>query len=106
MLPSLIDASLIVYNGGGYDQFVDDVLATDDEGRTVQAYSFAQTLADEEDGESTESTNEPAGHDHEHVTVNTHVWYDMTVAEVTAYAIADGLGSLDPDNAATYTANA
>lgn len=98
---------MLVYNGGGYDRFVDDVLATDNDGRsTVQAYSFAQTLADEEGGESTESTDEPAGQDDAHGTVNEHVWYDVTVAEVTAYAIADRLGSLDPDNAATYTANA
>lgn len=45
------------------------------------------------------------GHD-DHGDFDPHAWLDPAVAQVWLAAIADQLGTADPDNAATYTANA
>ncbi len=37
---AIADAPLVVYNGGGYDSWVDDVLARHPDARPVNAYSF------------------------------------------------------------------
>ncbi|WP_444666293.1 zinc ABC transporter substrate-binding protein [Cereibacter changlensis] len=57
---------------------------------------------------------EPAGHDHEeagheghsHSGLDSHLWLDPANARLWLPAIAAELGKLDPDNAATYAANA
>ncbi|MGU3432847.1 metal ABC transporter solute-binding protein, Zn/Mn family [Actinomycetes bacterium M1A6_2h] len=104
------EASLVVYNGGGYDQFITDILDTDSGKPAVDA--FSQLDADHEGHDhSSEPTTDSAAatdsHDgHDHTGVNEHVWYDPEVAAATAEAIAAELGKIDPDNAATYTANA
>ncbi len=50
---------------------------------------------------------EEAGHDdHAHEGVDPHAWLKPANAQVWLMVIAGELGRLDPDNAATYTANA
>ncbi|AWK76779.1 ABC transporter permease (plasmid) [Rhodococcus oxybenzonivorans] len=87
------DASLVVYNGGGYDPFVEDVLSSNggnSDQRTVNAFGLLESQSQVRDqGEA-----------------NEHVWYDVGTVDATAQAIADELGELDPGNAATYQANA
>jgi zinc/manganese transport system substrate-binding protein len=81
---AIIDASLVVYNGGGYDPWVDDVLAGHRAVKAVDAYSFVPPRA------------EP----------NEHVFYDLNVAKSVAASIAEKLAAIDPGNAADYRANA
>ena len=109
---AVAEASLVVFNGGGYDQFIEDILGS--EGKDVPSVD-AFTLLDADHGHdsettseaATESATEPAAEDgHSHGEVNEHVWYNAEVAAHTAEEIADKLGQLDPDNAAQYTANA
>src|SRR4029077_2215037 len=72
---AIIDASLVVYNGGGYDQWVDDVLSGHPGVTTVNAYSLLPgTVA------------QPA---------NEHVFYDPTTAKAVAVQIADRLAKAD-----------
>ncbi|OZE99307.1 metal ABC transporter solute-binding protein, Zn/Mn family [Rhodococcoides fascians] len=107
------EASLVVYNGGGYDEFIDDILSS--EGKDVPSVN-AFDLLGEEHGHEGEGTHEdePAAaeaatedeHGHSHGEVNEHVWYNAEVAAATAESIAEKLAQLDPDNAAQYTANA
>ncbi|TSD95634.1 ABC transporter permease [Skermania sp. ID1734] len=74
------DADLVVYNGGGYDSFIDKILAAEPAKRTVQAYELR---ADKNDD-------------------NEHVWYDIpTVTAVTA-KIATELGDVDPTHRQGY----
>lgn len=82
---AIADAALVVYNGGGYDGWVDDVLARQPGAKPVNAYSFL-----ENDGQPR----------------NEHVFYDLSVAKAVAAAIADRLATVDPGNAADYRANA
>src|SRR6478752_5188857 len=79
-------ASLVVYNGGGYDQWVDDVLSGHPGVTTVNAYSLLPgTVA------------QPA---------NEHVFYDPTTAKAVAVQIADRLAKADAAHADAYRVNA
>lgn len=96
------EASLVVYNGGGYDEFITDILSS--EGQNVPSVNAFDLL---DSDHAHEGGEEPADEDgHSHGEVNEHVWYNAEVAAATAESIADKLGQLDPDNAAQYTANA
>ena len=105
---AVAEASLVVYNGGGYDQFIEDILGS--EGKDVPSIDAFTLLEDGHDHGSettTEAATETTAEDgHEHGEVNEHVWYNAEVAAHTAEEIAEKLGQLDPDNAAQYTANA
>jgi zinc/manganese transport system substrate-binding protein len=79
------DASLVVFNGGGYDHWVDDVLANNADVPRIDAYSLR-----------------PDGQPH----ANEHVFYDVTTAQATAMKVADQLGKIDAANADAYRANA
>lgn len=107
----ITDASLVILNGGGYDQFVEDVLDSSEATRakpTVDAFELYEAHA----GTSTETADSHShdghdGHDgHDHGSVNEHVWYDIPTVDATANAIAEQLGEIDPDGADTYARNA
>jgi zinc/manganese transport system substrate-binding protein len=83
---AITDASLMVYNGGGYDHWVDDVLSGHPGVTTVNAYSLLPgTVA------------QPA---------NEHVFYDPATAKAVATQIADHLAKTDAEHADAYRANA
>ncbi|OMC40382.1 ABC transporter substrate-binding protein [Mycobacterium sp. IS-2888] len=84
---AIIDAALVVYNGGGYDPWVDQVLAGHRSVKPVDAYSFVGRA----------NPGDPP---------NEHVFYDLSVAKSVASAIADRMAAIDPANAADYRANA
>jgi zinc/manganese transport system substrate-binding protein len=81
---AIADASLLVYNGGGYDHWIDDVVAADPEIDAVDAYSLRGTQ----------------GRDNE------HVFYDVAVAKAVAEEIAKRLAELDSVHADEYRSNA
>jgi zinc/manganese transport system substrate-binding protein len=83
---AITDASLVVYNGGGYDHWVDDVLSSHSGVPSVNAYSLLpSTIA------------QPA---------NEHVFYDPTTAKAVAVQIADRLAKADAAHADAYRVNA
>jgi zinc/manganese transport system substrate-binding protein len=82
---AITDATVVVYNGGGYDPWVDQVLATHPSVQSVDAYSLLGA----------------AGSD-----ANEHVFYDLRVAKAVATSLANQLATIDPANAADYQANA
>lgn len=84
----IADASLVVYNGGGYDHWVDDVLSSHPGVTSVNAYSLLQVP--------------PGGPQ----PPNEHVFYDLDTAKAVAAKIADRLAQEDPQHAADYKANA
>jgi zinc/manganese transport system substrate-binding protein len=83
---AIADASLVVYNGGGYDHWVDDVLSSHKGVQAVDAYSLLPS-----------SVPQPA---------NEHVFYDLETAKAVANQIADKLSASDADHANDYKANA
>ncbi|MBW4718860.1 metal ABC transporter solute-binding protein, Zn/Mn family [Saccharothrix obliqua] len=95
------DARLVVFNGGGYDDFFAGLLTAETEGaRKIEAFP----LSGKADGHGgTEEPHSAEPHDHE---VNEHVWYDLpTVRKVAEQAAAD-LGGIAPDKKAAFEANA
>jgi zinc/manganese transport system substrate-binding protein len=81
----LTDAKLVVYNGGGYDDFFTKLVsAAGANAKQIDAYS----LAGYPDGE------------------NEHVWYDFKTVKKVADKVADELGAIDPAKKDTFEANA
>jgi zinc/manganese transport system substrate-binding protein len=83
---AIADASLVVYNGGGYDHWVDDILSSHKNVHTVNAYALLPA-----------SVPQPA---------NEHVFYDMETAKAVANQIADSLSQSDGAHSSDYKANA
>ncbi len=81
---TITDASLVLYNGGGYDHWVDDVLAGAPEIDAIDAYSLRDSA-------------EPA---------NEHVFYDVGVAKAVAEEAAKRLGEIDSAHTDEYRSNA
>ncbi|GAA5098129.1 metal ABC transporter solute-binding protein, Zn/Mn family [Nocardia iowensis] len=79
----LRDADLVVYNGGGYDEFAEKAVAGRDK-RTVDAFESRPNKDDE----------------------NEHVFYDINTVAAVADRIATSLGELAPDSAAAFTERA
>ncbi|GAA2563329.1 zinc/manganese transport system substrate-binding protein [Neomicrococcus aestuarii] len=103
-------ASLVIANGGGYDDYLDQLVASDST-PVLHAVDFADSPAETDVAESsasatTELASEDAhdGHDHSG-SGNEHVWYDLHTMEALAEGIKDQLVTADPDNADSYEAN-
>jgi zinc/manganese transport system substrate-binding protein len=84
---AVMDATLVIYNGGGYDPWITAVLTDHPNIKTVDAYSFTGNAG---------NGDRP----------NEHVFYDLGVAKTVATTIADRLAAVDAGNAADYRANA
>ncbi|HTX94777.1 MAG TPA: zinc ABC transporter substrate-binding protein [Mycobacterium sp.] len=85
---AITDAALVVYNGGGYDPWVEQVLAAHPAVHAVDAYTFLTSA-----GAGKQPSNE-------------HVFYNLGVVKAVALAIAHRMAAIDPGNAADYRANA
>jgi zinc/manganese transport system substrate-binding protein len=79
------DASLVVYNGGQYDHWMDDILTNAPDVPKIDAFSLLT------------AAQQPA---------NEHVFYDLATVKAVADRIASTLGQSDSANAADYSANA
>ncbi|MCV7078890.1 metal ABC transporter solute-binding protein, Zn/Mn family [Mycobacterium szulgai] len=82
---SIADARLVIYNGGGYDPWVNRVLAGHPDIQSIDAYSLLGATAGRPDE---------------------HVFYNLSVVKAVAVAIAGRLATIDAANAAYYQANA
>lgn len=108
-------ADLVVYNGAGYDAFVDRALANAGDVPVVRAVDeFARvtsTTVDSHD-HGAEGDDPHAGHDHaaeatgSGATTNEHVWFHLPTAAAVAERVAEELATLDAGNAQTYRDNA
>ena len=81
---AIADAQLVVYNGGGYDTFVDNVLEDDGAVKRIDAF----TVGGHQQGS------------------NPHVFYDLGTVSLVAGAVADQLAAVDPTHATDYRSNA
>jgi zinc/manganese transport system substrate-binding protein len=96
------DAKLVVFNGGGYDDFFAKLI-TSDATRKVEAFPLREH--DHAEPTSQAPTSEAAagdGHDHEQ---NEHVWYDLHTVRAVAEAAANELGAIAPDKKTTFESN-
>jgi zinc/manganese transport system substrate-binding protein len=89
-LLALSQADVIVENGGGYDDFVDTMLSS------ANNAAAATINVVELSGKAAAAGGE----------LNEHVWYDFPTMGRFADALASALSSRDPEDAATFAANA
>jgi zinc/manganese transport system substrate-binding protein len=82
-------ASVVIENGGGYDDFVDQL---------VQAHGPNATVLNAVD---ISGKSAPQGGE-----LNEHVWYDVPTVKKVADEIATTLSDVDPDHASTFRDNA
>ncbi|MGH3874826.1 MAG: metal ABC transporter solute-binding protein, Zn/Mn family [Pseudonocardiaceae bacterium] len=85
---AVTNADLVVFNGGGYDDFMPEILESVADKPTVQAFAL--------------ETRKPA----DGALPNEHVWYDLPVVGSVAQQVAEQLGRLDPGQAQQFTARA
>lgn len=86
----LSKATVVVENGGGYDDFVDTMLKSANSGsvKVLNAVEISGRTA-------------AAGEE-----LNEHVWYDLPSVEKLADAVASALSAAAPADASTFTSNA
>ncbi|MEY4714072.1 MAG: hypothetical protein RIQ37_402 [Actinomycetota bacterium] len=91
---AIAEAELVIFNGGGYDEFIPTLLAAaEGEPHVIEIV----------DGEHAHESESEAHADHNHA--NEHVWYDIELVRVAAEHIANDISSLRPDSLQTVTAN-
>lgn len=101
-------ADLVVYNGGGYDSFVDLALANAGDVPVVRAVDEYARVTGEAAPEHSHDHGDNAaagGHSHESAT-NEHVWFSLPTSAAVAGQVAEKLSAIDPEHADEYQANA
>jgi zinc transport system substrate-binding protein len=118
-LRKIAGADMIVYNGLGFESWIDAVLdAGDAPDIAVQASSssvarhfesndIAKDSLDDHDGIDPHiESNDIAKDSHDdHEDIDPHIWLDPVLAITQARAITEGLVKADPDGSAVYLAN-
>ncbi|MFJ6670113.1 metal ABC transporter solute-binding protein, Zn/Mn family [Actinosynnema sp. NPDC091369] len=103
-LAAVRDAKLVIFNGGGYDDFFATLLGPETEGaKKIEAFPLSGKASEHEEPEP---SAEPEGEEHHDHSVNEHVWYDFGTVRKVADQAATDLGAIAPDKKATFEANA
>ena len=116
---AVADAELVVWIGPELTPWLDRAMGSrpegaaslallDAEGTVRRAYGEAKAddHGHEEEHDHEAEHADEAEHDHGHGSEDPHAWLDPGNAQVWLGLIAADLGKLDPENAATYAANA
>ncbi len=101
-------ADLVIANGGGYDDFLPQLVESAGGSATlidvVELSGLEPAGAAGEEHAGEEHAEEEAGHGHG--AFNEHVWYSLPTVQELAGRLATDLGAVDAANTAAYTANA
>lgn len=98
-------ARLVVVNGGGYDDFLTQLVESSGGSATVVDVAAVSGLAPAEEAHA-EGEEHADEHGHEHGGFNEHLWYSLPTVQALATRLAADLGAADPAGAAEFTANA
>jgi zinc/manganese transport system substrate-binding protein len=96
---AVAEARIVVVNGGGYDDFLTQLVESSGATPTVVDVADVSGLAPAEEQHA-------EGEEHEHGEFNEHFWYSLPTVQKVATQIATDLGAADPAGAAEFTANA
>lgn len=105
------EASVVVANGGGYDQFMDSLVQSlpSEQAGGVELIHAVDTspIAQEHEGESVEEHADHGDEEaHEHAAYNEHIWYDLDSMSALADELAKDFGDADSAHKDQYLANA
>jgi zinc/manganese transport system substrate-binding protein len=108
---AVAEADVVIHNGGGYDEFMPQLLESAGGEPAVLEVAALSGLVPAEEGAAGEEPHaegeEPhAEEEHGHGEFNEHFWYSLPTVQTLATDLAEALGAADAANAATYTANA
>lgn len=95
------DAKLVVFNGGGYDDFFAKLI-TSDATKKIEAFPLRDNHAEPTSEAPKSEAPDADGHDHGE---NEHVWYDLHTVRAVAEAAANELGAIAPDKKTTFEKN-
>ncbi|MDO4252635.1 MAG: zinc ABC transporter substrate-binding protein [Rothia sp. (in: high G+C Gram-positive bacteria)] len=91
------DADLVVLNGGGYDQFLEDMAGVDRQDQAVlNVVKISGKVTEEEYEQLTQAHTEQEHQDHDHADFNEHLWYDLPSMKKLVASLADQLSQLLP----------
>lgn len=93
---SVSRADIVVMNGGGYDPFMEQLVAGVDSARVIVAYGGPHGGARGDNPDDAEGSSR----------ANEHVWYDLQLMQGLAETIMETLVDIDRAHAATYEQNA
>ena len=102
-MAALYEASALIINGGGMEQFMDKVFSLRSDLPVIVASEGIDMLPS---GESHDHDGAHEEHDHANELLNAHVWLDAKLAIVQVGNIAEGLAAADPVHAQAYRDNA
>jgi len=104
---AISDAELVVANGGGYDEFMEVLLAaTEGEKLFLELVEGDHShTEDKEAHEGEEGHTEDEAHSDEHDHGNEHIWYDLELVAEAAEHIAEAITELRPEAFDSVTAN-
>lgn len=102
---AIADAELVIANGGGYDEFM-EVLVAASEGEKIflELVSGGHTHT-EEAHEGEEAHAEEEAHLDEHDHANEHIWYDFEMVAAAAEHIVEAINELRPEAFADVNQN-
>lgn len=102
----LTGARLVVFNGGGYDEFIEQALGQDGQGpKMIEALQLAEQAEHEGETETTTSGTSTASGAGRHEQ-NEHLWYHLPTVKAVADEIAKQLGEIKPESRTTFETNA
>ena len=108
---AISDADLVVANGGGYDEFMEVLLAATEGDKLFlelvegdHSHTEDEAHADDE-AHSDEEEHEGEEHADEHDHGNEHIWYDLDLVAEAAEHIAEAITELRPEAFDSVTAN-
>lgn len=92
---AISDAELVVANGGGYDEFMEVLLAaTEGDKVFLELVEGGHSHTEDEEAHAEEESQEEA-HGDEHA--NEHIWYDFELVAKAAEHIAEAITELRPE---------
>lgn len=94
---------LFIYNGGGSDAWVENVLRSADEVNVLKMMDFVEAL-EEEELEGAEHDHDE--HDHDDEEYDEHIWTSPKNAALIVDGIKEEAARLDGENATLYESNA
>lgn len=108
----VVDADVIVMNGGHYDAYLEDA-AAGSEAVVIDAFALLgsdghgqSTHGEHEHGDDEHGDTEDHGHVHDPSSANEHVFYDLAIVAEVAEDVAEALTELRPDDADYFAGRA
>ncbi len=102
---AIATADVLVKNGLGLEEFLEDTVKNAANSK-LKEINASQGIKPVEEISPVVETTEGEEHSHEHGSGNPHIWLDPVLAKQQVENIRDGLIAAEPQNKATYQANA